>query len=320
MTRPELAKLIEGLSDSDASRLRHILQKSTENKGSTNAFVHSLADGAKEAIDAAYVKQRWRNLFQRIVDLSMSAQPPGAHAGNGFFRDFLVGDRVLASMGAPPTVPLSPQARALFDVYSAWHTYVRVHVFGRAPNVPANRTFDFLLSEIDGILEFAVKLINFIFGSEEERKKALQSMAQEFEPLVKRLNDSGNMPRIGSHMNGHLAKFSSDTAFFTITLLDQRVPGGVGGEIGQVANVIRNTMIQLNRMEVNGHNPWLKGVWQLQYQATLKSAILGLDAILTLPLDGGRAPLEKADEPRLTDVPTDVGPLLMSDLHDTNIE
>jgi len=128
----------------------------------------------------------------------------------------------------------------------------------------------------------------------------IDNISKEIGPLVNNLNANGNKPFKGRHMSGWIAKFSSDTAFFSLQVLNQRVPPGTSGDLKRIADVMTAMLTALNQIPFDGMNPWLKGAWQLQYQATLQSAILGLDAIQTLPL-------RKQDVP---DIPTNVGPLL----------
>ena len=241
--------------------------------GATNAL-------ATQANDIAYVKSRFRDLFQLIVELSQGAQPPGAHAANGFFHDRLVTDPRIAAMGAKPKVRLGPGAQALFDVYIDWYNDMFYRVFRNADNVEANRTFDFIRSELGDIVQFGVDLFNAIFGSDQQKQQeAAARLKSDFDPLVQAMNANGNLPRSGRHMSGFIAKFSADTAYFNRFLLNHKVPAGTPGDVGKIADVIRGTMTQLNLLPTEGHDPWLKGYWQLQYQATLQAAITALDSI-----------------------------------------
>ncbi len=83
----QFATLLSGLSDNNAELLNNILTNAVSKSGRPNAFLFSVAEAGFVASDVAYVKQRFRGLLQRIVDLSLAAQPPGAHAASGFFHD-----------------------------------------------------------------------------------------------------------------------------------------------------------------------------------------------------------------------------------------
>ncbi len=306
MTDPsQFTPLISALSDQDAALLKTILTQS-QSAGKTaepNSFLFSVATAGFAAVDVAYVKQRFRDFLQRIVELSLAAQPPGAQAANGFFRQYMVTDARLAQLGAPPTLPLGSQAQALFDVYTAFYGYVRNDVFARCENVPGERILDAIFSELGAVIQFALNLLTAIFGSDQQqREQAAAQLSQEIGPLVQRLNDNANSPINGTHASGWIAKFSSDTAFFTKTLLDQKVPPNTPGQLGQIADVIRAMLTQLNLIPFDGMNPWLKGAWQLQYQSVLRSAVIALDTIQTLPL-------QKQDRPA---VPSNPGALLQN--------
>lgn len=298
----QFGTLLSSLSDDDAELLRNILIEAASKSSQPNAFLFSVAKAGSTVADVAYVKQRFRDFFQRIVELSLAAQPPGAHATNGFFRQYMVTDGRLLQLGGAPTLPLGPQAQALFDVYVAFYGYVRDTVFGKCENVPGSRIFDAIFSEVGEIVQFAINVFSAIFGNQQERQQAATQIAQEIAPLVQQMNANGNQPITGTHASGWISKFSSDTAFFTRSLLDQRVPPNTPGDLGQIANVLRAMLTQLNLIPFDGMNPWLKGAWQLQYQSTLRSAVLGLDAIQTLPL-------QKQQQP---DTPESPGPLLLS--------
>jgi hypothetical protein len=291
---------IEALSDDDGKLLSQILSDTIADPDNSRAFLFSVAKAGVAAADVAYVKQRFRNFLQRIVDLSRGAQPPGAHAANGFFHDWMVADSVIASMGGPPTIPLGPEAQPLFDVYLDWYRNVLNRVFKNADNVEATDIGILISGVLGDIIRFAVDIFNTIFGDRTQRQQATDNISREIGPLLDRLNDNGRQPFKGRHMSGWISRFSADTAEFSRIVLDQKVPRGTPGDVGKIAEVIRAMLISLNHLPTDGHNPWLKGAWQLQYQATLQAAIVGLDAIKTLPL-------RKQDNP---DSPQDVGPLL----------
>ena len=299
----QFASLLSGLSDNDAELLKNILTNSVSKSGDPKAFLFSVAEAGLVAADVAYVKQRFRGFLQRIVDLSLAAQPPGAHAASGFFHDWMVTDGIIASMGGPPTVPLGPQAQPLFDVYLDWYNNVLNRVFKNADNVEAEDIGILIEGILGDIIKFAVDVFNAVFGDQQQRQQAIDNISKEIGPLVNNLNANGNKPFKGRHMSGWIAKFSSDTAFFSLQVLNQRVPPGTSGDLGTIADVIRAMLTALNQIPFDGMNPWLKGAWQLQYQATLQSAIVGLDAIQTLPL-------RKQETP---DMPIGMGPLLGPD-------
>jgi hypothetical protein len=296
----QFATLISGLSDDDALLLKSILSDSANKSGDPNAFLFSVAKAGLPTADVAYVKQRFRSFLQRIVDLSRAAQPPGAHAASGFFHDWMVTDGIIASLGGPSTVPLGPEAQPLFDVYLNWYNYVLNAVFKRADNVEAEDIGILIEGVLGDVIKFAVDVFNAVFGNQQQRQQAIDSISREIGPLLDHLNANGHEPFKGRHMSGWIAKFSSDTAFFSLTFLNQRVPLGTSGGLGRIADVIRAMFSALNQIPFDGMNPWLKGAWQLQYQATLQSAIVGLDAIQTLPLRKQNVP----------DMPTEIGPLL----------
>jgi len=291
---------LQALSDQDARLLKNILDTTFLTPGDPNALAFSVATAGLATIDVAYVKQRFRSFLSRIVELSKGAQPPGWHAANGFFRDWMASDSVIASLGAPPTIPLGSEAQALFDVYLGWYQYVVVSVFRGCENVPSSRLADAVLHSVAEIAKFALDLFNTIFGDSEQSRQASQALQQDYEAAVKRLNDAANQPVSGRHMSGWIAKRSADTAFFSLSVLNQKVPLGTPGDLGRIANVVRAMLTQINRLQVDGHNPWLLGSWQLQYQATLQAAIVGLDSVATLAL-------RKQDRP---DKPENIGPLL----------
>ena len=299
----QFASLLSGLSDNDAELLKNILTGAASKSADPNAFLFSLAEAGLVAADAAYVKQRLRSFLQRIVDLSLGAQPPGAHAASGFFRDWLVGDAMIASMSGPPTIPLGPQAQPLFDVYLNWYNYV-LSIFKKCENVEATDIGILIEGALGDIIKFGIDVFNAIFGDQQQRQQAIANVSKEIGPLLDHMNANGNQPFKGRHMSGWIAKFSSDTAFFSLTFLNQRVPPGTSGDVGRIADVIRAMLSALNQIPFDGMNPWLKGAWQLQYQATLQSAIVGLDAIQTLPLRKQGA----------TDIPAGMGPLLGPDI------
>ncbi len=304
----QFAAQINALSKGDARLLKTILDDTFQQPDDPRAFLFSVANVGLAAVDAAYVKQRFKTLLLRIIDLSKQAQPPGWHAANGFFHDWVATDSIIASMGGPPTIPLGPEAQALFDVYLNWYHYVLFSVFRNADNVEGSRIGDAVVHTLSEIVKFAVDLFNAIFGDPGQQQQATQRLQQDYDAAVQRLNDSSNQPVSGRHMNGWIAKFSADTAFFSLSVLNQNVPPGTPGDVGRIAAVIRAMLQQINRLEVNGHNPWLKGFWQLQYQATLQAAVIGLDSIPTLKL-------RTQDKP---DLPQDVGPLLQTRYYDYN--
>jgi len=291
---------IEALSENDGRRLKNILDEAFQKYDDPNAFLVSVVRAGQATADVAYVKQRFRSFLLRIIDLSRQAQPPGWHAANGFFHDWVSTDRIIDSMGGPPTIPLGPEAQALFDVYLDWHHNVLIRVFRNANNVEGSRVGDAVLHSLGEIAKFAVDLFNAIFSDPDQRQQAAQRLQSDYDAAVRRLNDASNQPVSGRHMNGWISKFSADTAFFSLSVLNQRVPRGTPGDVGRIAEVIRAMLQQLNRLEVNGHNPWLKGFWQLQYQATLQATVVGLDAIPTLGM-------RVEDRPG---IPQDIGPLL----------
>src|SRR5262245_52796116 len=94
---------IRALSESDQSILKGILDETFKKQEDPNAFLFSVANAGLATADVAYVKQRFRSFLTRIIDLSRQAQPPGWHAANGFFHDWVATDSILAGMGGPPT-------------------------------------------------------------------------------------------------------------------------------------------------------------------------------------------------------------------------
>jgi len=289
---------IGALSDADGRILKGILDETVQKQADPHAFLFSVANAGLAALDIAYVKQRFRSFLSRIIDLSKQAQPPGWHASNGFFRDWVATDSILASMGGPPTIPLGPQAQPLFDVYLFWYNCVLVRVFRNANNVEGSRPGDAVIHAIEEIVKFAVDLFKAIFGDSGQAQQASQRLQRDFDAAVNRLNDASNQPVTGRHMNGWISVFSHDTAIFTLDVLNQKVPPGTPGDIGKLGNVIRAMLTALTGLQTQGHNPWLKGFWQLQYQATLEAAVIGLDAVPTLALR------------KQSDLPEDMGPLL----------
>src|ERR1700739_6428 len=67
------------------------------------------------------------------------------------------------------------------------------------------------------VIKFAVDVFNAIFGSDQQRQQAIDNISNEIGPLVDQLNANGNKPFKGRHMSGWIAKFSADTAFFSLT-------------------------------------------------------------------------------------------------------
>jgi len=286
------------LSEADQQILKRVLDDAFQNQSDPNAFLFSVANAGLAATDIAYVKQRFRSFLSRIIDLSKQAQPPGWHAANGFFHDWVATDSVLASMGGKPTIPLGPQAQPLFDVYLFWYNCVLVRVFRNANNVEGSRIGDAVVHTIGEIVKFALDVFNAIFGDSGQAQEAAQRLQEDFNAAVNRLNDASNQPVTGTHMNGYISVFSHDTAVFTLDVLNQKVPRGTPGDIGKIGNIIRAMLTALTGLETQGHNPWLKGFWQLQYQATLEAAVIGLDAVPTLAFR------------KESDLPEDMGPLL----------
>jgi hypothetical protein len=231
-----------------------------------------------------YVKQRLQNYFQRIIELSAAAEPPGKNAANGWLREYMVNDGVIIQCGAAPTVPVSDDALKLFQAYSYFYVLLErafrdngnhYSSIALAPHV----LFDNMGAFLGDLITVIASIVSLIEGDQNQQDAAEASVVQAVTKLAKDVANSG-VVWSGAHANGWISVYAQAAANWTIqNQLNVNFPKGTATDAGAVADVLRSVCERIAALDTKGHDPWLRADWQVSFETIMRAAVVTLASL-----------------------------------------
>ena len=158
-----------------------------------------------------------------------------------------------------------------------------VRMFGQAPNVSGDTTLEIIWQNIDKIVAIIVDAVKGIIAVVELDTDAMaasvESVEKDAKSLLEKINNSGNV-RNGIHMNGFFSRWAKDPGIRTLVELDKKWSSQTGSDAAKVTEILRRTFRAIERLPEDGHYPWLRAEWQVDFQAILQGASIALGALV----------------------------------------
>lgn len=244
------------------------------------------ANAADVPADCKAMVDKWKNLFQTLAHHSEQHHPPGINAANGHFHRVVMEEAAngeyyrLREKERPSSADvdkLSWEAKQLWGAFAVFYDDVIGSSEAKGDNCFRNQgNFESSKPAGQKALATATIIVQILSAGDSDDKKkndaqaaALAKAASDYQ---REFNDTDQIR--GAHMNGHISKGVKGAAQRVQDSLKADIfdKPGVNKDIRRVAEIINETMKALKELQTDGHDPWLRGDWQIQFQVICRAA------------------------------------------------
>ncbi len=229
--------------------------------------------------DVAAVRDRMATFLDRQASISRSYPPFAPNAASGYLRDKIVTDKEIKNLGKAVPVPLKPAGKELWTIYKVLYNETM-------KSFKDNTSFyadwknpelkdEYLKQLTNAKLEIAVlaaAIIAVVLEPNDQTVKVLKLASQKALDAVSKKAFAIK----GSHGNGHISTGIVNTGVLTVKKIDAQ-PHSWGAR--KVEAVMRETCLNLTRLDTKQHRPWLTAAWQIKYEYICRSGAVALRKI-----------------------------------------
>ncbi|WP_267396518.1 MULTISPECIES: hypothetical protein [unclassified Sphingomonas] len=216
--------------------------------------------------------------FDRLAAAAEGNPPPGMNAANGFFVKAVQDDAELKSVAPPRKTGDDPEGQRIFAALASFEAKV-LETF-KLPNAHGRWStnagvawdaFQKLKNDIPPVITAiggAVATVN---------PATIAALAESVKSLIDKIHNAGVVYE-GDHANGYIQSGVHDAAVQLKDVLDDVHAHPVdpfAGKFAQAMSAILDKLIALNFE----NNPWLRGEWQVSFQAITRAGALQLYAL-----------------------------------------
>lgn len=219
------------------------------------------------------VNLRFQVLLYQLYELSNWNPPPGTNAASGAWRDKVVADEKIKSLGKFTTEGLTGDAARLGEVFQVF--YDGTHgAFSDNQNIEkewagkATALRAMLGQAGEKVYGISFNIYQSVGGDEAESKKFAVEARNSARALIRTIDEKGPVYS-GEFANPQIAVSGYDAAQAALQKLDQLFEQDYSGPGGPSAKLLKQIFTEITTIPTVPSGvvvPWLSPAWQIQYQ------------------------------------------------------